>query len=578
PGADLREDTPLPAGATSRLGTAHWQQDGDVFFVAFDRQDKQLITARQGRTRCTSCHRNPWGPDQEGGEGMVRVWNLRSAKVTRQRGRLGEIPQGGLLVGEDGAIRVMRSAPGLPPVSVAGSPAGDLLAQTGPAGPVVLWDLATGKQKELGRADPQAGLVALAFSPDGKFLASLGAGGRVRLYDVAAGKEAPGVSAEPGRQVGWGAAVVFSPSARLLATTGSVREGGGVTGVLDVWERDTGKRTLRLKGRARGSPAVGFSPDGRWLAWSAEDGKLRLTDAATGKEVRTLGAPEQTRYLAGLAFSPDGKRLATRGYDGAVRLWDVATGREVRQLAPARTGQRLGGRTHFGVAGAVPASSLAFAQDGKLLAAAGPGGAVTFWDGASGREVLPGHKGPLTGAVFAADGKVLYSVGEDGTVRQWDLVGGRQQQSSWLPAEAHSVALAPDGRIVAFRTDAKTLAVWDLAAGAARARVPDLDRNMGRCPSCDPPGGLRLSADGKLLARLAPDGTAGVWEVPSGRSRWTLHDAAHAGMAPAFGQTLRDLVFAADGRRLAALKAGTDREDRAAASVFLWDLDRGKLV
>src|SRR5262249_8034448 len=214
----------------------------------------------------------------------------------------------------------------------------------------------------------------------------------------------------------------------------------------------------------------------------------------------------------------------------------------------------------FGVAGQAPAASLAFAHDGRLLAAAGPGGAVTFWDGASGREVIPGHKGPVTGAVFAADGKVLYSLGEDGTVRQWDPAGGRQQQSILLPAEADRVALAPDGRAVVFRPDAKTLAVWDLAAGAARAQVPDLERTRGRCPGLAPPGGLRLPADGKLRARIAADGTVGVWEVPSGRSRWTLEDA-RTEMVPASGQTLQDLVFAADGRRLAALKAGTSRPD-----------------
>jgi RNA polymerase sigma factor (sigma-70 family) len=578
-GAGLRDETPLPAGATARLGTAHWQQDGDVFFVAFDRQDKQLITARQGSTRCTGCHRNPFGADLESVEGMVRVWNLRSAKVTRQLGKLAEDSRIGLLVGEEGALRVVRNPSGLPAVSVAGSPAGDLLAETGPAGPIVLWDLATGRQKELGQANPGAGLVGLAFSPDGKRLASLGAGGRVRLYDMAAGKEAPGgVAAEAGRQIGWGDTVVFSPDGKLLATTGSVREGGVVTGVLDIWERNSGKRTLQLKGRARGSPAVSFSIDGRSLAWPAEDGKLRLTDVATGKEVRTLGQPEQTRYLAGLAFSPDGKRLATRGYDQAVRLWDVSSGREVRQLAPALTGQRLGGRSVFGVAGGVPAASLAFAHDGKLLAGAGPGGAVTFWDGASGQEVIPGHRRPVTGAAFSADGKVLYSLGDDGTVRQWDGAGGRQQQSHLLPGEADRVALAPDGRTVVFRTDARMLAVWDVAAGAARVRVPDLEMNMGRCPSFNPPGGVRLSADGKLLARIGADGTVAVWEVPSGRGRWTLNDAARAGEVPAAGQTLQDLVFAADGRRLAALKAGTSRENPPAASVSLWDLERGKLV
>jgi RNA polymerase sigma factor (sigma-70 family) len=578
-GADLRDDTRLPAGATSRLGTARWQQDGDVFFVAFDRQDKQLITARQGSARCISCHRNPFGEDQDGVDGMVRVWDLQSAKVTRQLGKLAEGRKVGLVVGEDRAVRVVWDDPGLPTVTVAASPAGDLLAQRGPNGPIVLWDMATGKQKELGQADPGADLVGLAFSPDGKLLASLGAGRRVRLYDVIAGKEVSGgVAAQEGLAAGWGDTVVFSPSARLLATTGWLHEGGALTGVLDVWDRDTGKRTLRLKGRARGSPAVGFSPDGRHLAWSTEDGKLRLTDVATGKEVRTLGKPAETRYLAGLAFSPDGKRLATRGYDWAVRLWDVATGQQVRQLAPARMGQRLGGRTLFGAAGAVPASSLAFTHDGKLLAAAGPGGAVSFWDGASGREVMPGHKGPVTGAVFATGGKVLYSLGEDGTVRQWDLAARRQQQSILLPGDAHRVALAPDGRAVVFRTDAKTLAVWDLAAGAARAQVPDLDRSKVGCPGCDPPGGLRLSADGKLLARIGADGTVGVWDIPSGRNRWTLHDAARAGTAPLFGQTLQDLVFAADGRRLAALQAGPSPKEPPPASVFLWDTARGKLV
>jgi RNA polymerase sigma factor (sigma-70 family) len=579
PGAEFRDATPLPAGATSRLGTAHWQQPGDVFFIAFRRQDNQLVTARQGSAHCTNCHRNPFGDDQDGVEGMVRVWDLHSAKVTRQLGKLAASHKVGLIIGEDGDVRVVRNDPGLPAVSVADSPAGDLLAQTGPNGPIVHWDLTTGNRKELGQADSGAGFVGLAFSPNGKLLASLGARGRVALYDLVAGKEAPGgIAAEAGRLVGWGDAVVFSPDGKLLATTGSVRAGGVVTGVLDVWERGTGKRTLQLIGRARGSPAVGFSPDGRQLAWSHKDGKLRLTDVATGKEARTMGEPEQTRYLAALAFSPDGKRLATRGYDRAVRLWDVVNGQQVRQLIPAQLGQQLAGRTLFGAAGAVPAGSLAFTHDGKLLAAAGPGGAVTFWDGVTGREVMPGHKGPLTGAVFAADGKVLYSLGEDGTVRQWDLAAGRQQQSTLLPTDAHRVALAPDGRAVVFRTNAKSLAVWDLAAGTTRAQVSDLERSKTGCPGCDPPGGLCLSADGKLLARIGAAGAVGVWEIPSGRSRWTRDDAARAGTVPLFGQTLQDLVFAADGRRLAALQGGPSQKDPPVASVFLWDTGRGKLL
>jgi RNA polymerase sigma factor (sigma-70 family) len=588
-GDPLRDDTPLPAGALARLGTARWHQDGDVFFVGFDRGDRRLITARQGAThRCSSCHRHPFEPDLDGraaAEDMVGVWDLRSGKRKRQFGKLEANPNPGALFGENGMVYVARKQRDLPTGSVAVSPTGDLLAETGPAGPVVLWDLATGKSRELGRADPQAGLVALAISPDGKVLASLGAGGQVRLHDLDKAAEIPGRFGKeaPGdRQVVWGDAVVFAPSGGLLATSGSVREGDGWTGVVEVWQPDTGKRTVQLKGRARGSPAFGFSPDGSLLAWPAEDGTLRLTDARTGKEVRTLGKPEQTRYLAALAFAPDGKRLATRGYDRSVRLWDVASGREVRQVHPAETGLLTGNRSLFGTAGAALSGSVAFSHDGKLLAAGSPRGVVHFWDGVSGRELLPGHKCPVAGAVFARDGKVLYSLGEEGTVRQWDVSGGRQQKCVTLPSEARHLVLAPDGRSAAFATATKKLTVWDVAAGEARTRVDDVEtKARGVCPALQPRLALTLSPDGRLLVRLGPDGTVVVWDVASGRQRWLFDDARTAG-EPAVPEALQHLVFAADGRRFAAVpagaRAGGSRDGLPPATVFLWDPGSGRLV
>jgi WD40 repeat protein len=433
----------------------------------------------------------------------------------------------------------------------------------------------------------------LALSPDGKVLASLGTGGGLRLYDVNKASEIPGRLGKeaPGdRQVGWGDAVVFAPSGELLAASGSVRERDGWTGVVEVWQRETGKRTLQLRGRARGSPAFGFSPDGNLLACPAEDGTLRLTDVKTGKDVRTLGKPEQTRYLASLAFAPDGKRLATRGYDRSVRLWDVETGRELRQLHPAGAGLLTGARSLFGTAGAALSGSLAFSHDGKLLAAGGPGGVVHFWDGISGRELLPGHTGPVAGAVFAADGKVLCSLGEEGTVRQWDLSGGREQKCVNLPPEARHLVLAPDGKTAAFATGQKKLTVWDLdkigeipgRLGEARARVDDVEtKPRGVCPGSQPRLALALSPDSRLLARLGPDGTVVVWEVASGRQRWLFDDARGTGPPPV-AEAVQHLVFAADGRRLAALPAGQapahGGQGPPTTAVFLWDVGSGRLV
>jgi WD40 repeat protein len=588
-GSDVRGNRALPAGATARLGTAPWHQEGEVFFVAFDRGDNQLITARQGGTgrsknenRCNLCHRHPFEPtlaSREAVEGMVRVWDLRAARVRRQLGKLPAQRRLGELIGERGVIRVERNASERPTVCVASSPAGDLLAETGPSGPLVLWELTTGRRKELAKADPHAGLVGLAFRPDGKLLATLGAGGRVRLYDVGTGKEtAGGVAADPKQETGWGDAVVFAPSGRFLAISGAAHEGEVVTGVLGIWQHDTGTRTLRLRGRARGSPAFGFSPDGRTLAWSAEDGRLRLTDVVTGKDIRTLGQPQQTRYLAALAFSPDGKRLATLGYDRAARLWHVATGRQERQLHRAETGLQRGRRVRFEPAGAAPGANLAFAHDGKLLAVGGSDGRVYLWDVATGKEVNPVHEGAVTGVVFAADGKVLLSLGEDGTARQWDLHTGAQRRSTLLPAEARAGVLAPDGRTVVYHTFQRALAVWDLATGSARLRVADLESNAGRCPGCEPAGDQRLSADGKLLARLGVEGTVGVWDVPSGRKLWALYDGTRPGGVPATRDARHYLAFTAKGKRLAALTTGRSPADPAAASFLLWDLGSGKLV
>jgi dipeptidyl aminopeptidase/acylaminoacyl peptidase len=335
-------------------------------------------------------------------------------------------------------------------------------------------------------------------------------------------------------------------------------------------------------GRANSAwDAVAVAPDGRTVATGGRvDRKVRLWDAASGRELATLG--EHSLSVRDLAFSNDGKRLASAGLDKTTIVWDLPRWRELRRLEEV---------------GKVAVVRLAFSPDGRLLAAAAEGNLgseLRLWDVATGqaRRTLEMPSPPYR-VVFSPDGRRLATNGDwnESVVRVWDTDTGQQLHAlTGHDTAAPSLAFSPDGRLLASGGCEKdnTVRLWELATGQEVRRFHI--EHSGTLA-------LAFSPDGRRLASGGGDSTVLVWDVYRTVPRrltarqlaacWdelASADAARAFTAtcqllaapqqavPYLRQRLRPSA-ALDAARLARLIADLDAEDFAARKQASADLE-----
>jgi WD40 repeat protein len=337
-----------------------------------------------------------------------------------------------------------------------------------------LWDAASGKERFLEFAGHQGGVASVVLSPDGKILAS--GGENVRLWDTATAKLVRQIAAQ-------GTDLAFSLDGKTLASVG----GGHRT--IHVWDPTTGKELFKLEG-PRLLKAVAFSPDGKVLATGDEQATVRLWDVATHQQLHEMDVQSGAESLS-LAFSPDGKTLACAGAwnEGGVPkgitinlqkrvtitgkegflvlLWDVASGKEARRFSGLKD----------------QIKTVAFAPDGKTLAAASRDGRIVLWEAATGKELLhilahPNHAdAPFAAApclAFSPDGKKLASAGTDRTIRVWDVTNAKELAKFEGDGAIHALAFGRDGKTLISGSADTTVLVWDLTRPVKAAGKPNV--------------------------------------------------------------------------------------------------------
>jgi WD40 repeat protein len=294
-------------------------------------------------------------------------------------------------------------------------------------------------------------------------------------------------------------ACAISPDGTHVAAAGD-------DGRIRLWELCSGRELAVLVGHTSWVRRLVFFPDGRRLASAGLDRRLRLWDVEAGTELASLGG--HTDGLTDCAVSADGSTLASSSLDGTLRLWDTARATCLATLARDWNEERGGwlvSRSGEGHWAAV--NGCALSADGRWLASASSDQTVLLWSlpQQEVRHVLAGHGAAVLGCAFSPDGTLLASAGADGSLRLWRCADGaplqvlRDRGAAWSRC-----TFTPDGRaLIAAAADGRLLR-WDVASGVATHGYVGHTGAVNDCA---------VSADGALLASAADDGSLRLWRL-----------------------------------------------------------------
>lgn len=291
-----------------------------------------------------------------------------------------------------------------------------------------------------------------------------------------------------------------------LSPDGTRVAGGGDDGRIRVWDAHTGRELALLVRHTGWVRRLVFLPDGQRLASAGLDRRLRLWDAGSGAELACLTG--HTDGLTDCAVSADGRLLASASLDGSIRLWNVADGACLAVLARAWDEERGGwfvSRAGGGHWAAV--NGCALSADGRWLASASSDQSVVLWSLAERgvRQVLAGHGAAVNGCAFSPDGHLLASAGADGTLRLWRTDDGQALQVLQERGTAWSrCAFTPDGRSVIGAAADGRLLRWDVATGTP---------THGYVGHTGAVNDLAVAPDGTRLASAADDGSLRLWRL-----------------------------------------------------------------
>lgn len=237
-----------------------------------------------------------------------------------------------------------------------------------------------------------------------------------------------------------------------------------------------------------------------------------------------------------LAFLQDGALLAVALDNGSIHLRNTNDGKTIRSFVMTSSAP--------GVVAASP--------DGQVLAFS-DNDRIQIWNITQNTFLgeLPGHIDAIIALAFSPDGKLLASASRDQTALLWEVSSGDLLRDlSKAGYEPMGFAFSPDGNRLAVADSAGGIRYWEMSSLRDIAYVPTGDQSLSA---------IAFSPDGKWFAVGGEQGFLSLWDVTGkikDRLLTEVPDSIHA------------LSFSPDSKWL--LVAGSENK------LQLWDVETAK--
>lgn len=436
--------------------------------------------------------------------GIVKLWNIKDSEKTKTFNRKSDSVW-----------------------SLSFHPDGRILAIGSTDGVIKLWDIKSNRQIKAWQAHSSA-VWSLCFSPDGNILASGSHDNTIAFWNVKDWKE--------NRRLYGHTDAINSISFNY---DGTKLASGSADHTIRLWDRINNNRVKTLSGHSAFVNTVEFSLDGQFLASGSNDKTIKIWNVSSGQELKTLRG--HYSYVEDVHFSSDNRLLCSvsttndgkvvQGSNAKLKLWDIEHGKEIKTICSNVLSAHFIQDSSQVVAilfydlltfwdtatlellkkKKLPpynsVVSVAFSEDGQIVAFGDMEGEIKLWNIQTGKEmsILQGHVATIRSLCFSSDKTLLASGDKNGTIKLWNVLTGNMIRKLKGHSESvESLNLSSDNTILASGSEDNIIKIWDTETG------DEISSLIGHTHDVS---SLAFSSDNKILASGSYDRTIKLWNL-----------------------------------------------------------------